>query len=106
MEKLKNALKVCSDVAEKSFEALEDGKVSVPEGLGIGMKALGFINVVKDFPEIKEEYTSLTDEQKVELSAWFADEFDIVNDSTEFIIEQVVTVIVNLGEVFDMFGNK
>jgi len=104
MENLKKALKTCVNVSEATFEAMEDGKVSVAEGLGIGMKALGFISVVRDFPVIKEEYVNLTATQKVELSEWFAEEFDIANDSTEAIIEQVVTVLINLGEVFELIG--
>lgn len=103
MENLKKALSVCVKVAEKSFEAMEDGKVTVSEGVNIGMSALGFIGVVRNFPTIKDEYLNLTAEQKIALSEWFAEEFDIVNDSIEAVVEQVINVLINLGEVFEFF---
>ncbi len=100
MEKLKNALQTVINVAEITTEALDDGKISVIEGVNIAFAAVGFVGVIKTIPEIVAEYKALSDDQKTELVDWFAEEFDIDNDNVEEIIETVFEALLNLNTIF------
>lgn len=101
MEKLKSALKTVINVAEKTDNALEDGKISIAEGVGIAMSAIGFIKIVKGYKEIAQEYKDLTEDQRAELVEWFTNEFDLQNDNVEGIVETIFTALIGLGEVFE-----
>jgi hypothetical protein len=106
MENLKEALKTVIETGEATVESLEDGKISIGEGVSITWKAIGFIKVVQNFPVIKEEFTSLTEEQKEDLVLWFNEEFDIVNEDAEAVVELIFTIIINLGSVFTSVSKK
>jgi len=103
MENLKDALATVIKIAEKTDEALEDGKVSISEGVGIAFSAIGLIKVVKDIKTISAEYMDLTDDQKTELAEWFKNEFDLRNDNVEEIVEMVFASLLSLGDLFDSF---
>jgi len=100
MEELKKALLTVIETGEATVDALEDGKISIGEGVAITWKAIGFIKVVQNFSVIKDEYIALTPEQKEELVEWFNEEFDIVNEDAEAVVELIFSVIINLGSVF------
>lgn len=99
MNELKNALKVLINITEKTDAALEDGKISISEGFGLAMSALGLIKVVKNFPEIEKEFASLTDTQKATLNKWFANEFQLDEKKTEKIVEEVFDALLGLNTV-------
>jgi len=100
MENLKKALLTVIETGEATVEALEDGKISIGEGVSITWKAIGFIKVVQNFSAIKDEYIALTEQQKIELIEWFNEEFDIANEDAEAVVELIFSVIINLGSVF------
>ena len=104
MEKLKEALTTVITVAEKTDEALIDGKISIAEGVSIAFSAIGLIKVAKGFKELKSEYEALTPEEASELSLWFAQEFDLVDDNLEGIIEMIMSALIQLGEMFGTLG--
>ena len=106
MEKLKEALKTFVAVAEKSDEALVDGKINIAEGVNIAMSAIGLVFVAKNWKEIKDEYLALTPPESDELSAWFASEFDIIDDNLEAIIELIIGIFLQLGDVFEKLNKK
>ena len=101
MDNLKEALKTVIAVTEKSDEALVDGKISIAEGVGIAMSAIGLVKVVKRWKLIKDEYLALTPAESDELSDWFANEFDLIDENLEMIIEMIIDAILKLGEVFE-----
>jgi len=101
MENLKQALTTLINVAEKTDDALIDGKISIVEGVSIAMSAIGLIKVIKNIKPLFEEYQILTDEELSQLSIWFAQEFDMQNENTEQIIEMIFNAILSLGAVFD-----
>ena len=100
MENLKNALLTIIETGETTVEDLEDGKISISEGMAITWKAIGFVKVVKNFKAIKEEYLNLDDAQKEELVQWFNEEFDIADDNAEEIVETVFESLIKLGGIF------
>ena len=101
MEDLKKALGTIINVAEKSELAMQDGKISIAEGVGIAMSSIGFIGIVKNAKDLFNEYTALSEEEKVELYDWFELEFDLVNDSSEDVVEGVFSVLLNLNDLWN-----
>jgi len=104
MEKLKDALKVVIKIAQKTDDALEDGKVNIAEGFSLALSSLAFIKVVKNFDAIYEEYEALSNEQIIDLNAWFIEEFDISNDKVEEVVEGLFIVLLNLKDVLALFA--
>ena len=106
MENLRKALSTLMSITQKTDSALaDDGKISISEGVGIAMSAIGLVKVVKNAKAIKQEYLALTDDDRMDLSAWFAAEFDIVNDNVEQIVEIVFSALMNLGVVFEIVSD-
>ena len=102
MEKIKEALRIIINITEKTDRALEDDKVSLAEGVNMAMSAIGLIKVVKSLHAIKSEFISLSSGQKTALGEWFADEFQLRNDKTEEIIEQVFKALLQLSDSMDL----
>jgi hypothetical protein len=98
MDTLKEALKVLIDLAEKTDVDLEDGKISIAEGIGILSSAFGLIKVVKSVETIKKEFLGLSNEQRRELSTWFEDDLQLREKSAEQIVEEVFSALLQIGE--------
>ena len=105
MENIKEALRTIVNVAEKTDNALEDGKVSIAEGISIAVTAIGLIKVVKTFDTLKNEFINLNSQQKTVLGQWFAEEFSLRNDKTEEIIEQIFNALLQLSDSVDLIKN-
>ena len=106
MENLKNALLTVINTAETTIEALEDGNINVREGISITWSAIGFVKIIKTFPAISNEFLSLSESQKQELTLWFNQEFDIPNDNTEQTIEMIFATLLKLSNIFAMVTTK
>ncbi len=106
MEKLKDALLTMINIAEKSDEALVDGKIDIAEGIGLAMSAIGLVSVARNATAIKDEYMALTPDEATALSGWFAEEFDIIDDNLESIIEMIFDVLFKLGDVLEALKKK
>ncbi len=65
------------------------------------MSSIGFIGIVKNAKDLFNEYTALSEEEKVELYDWFELEFDLVNDSIEDVVEGVFSVLLNLNDLWN-----
>lgn len=101
MEKTKKALKVLLVTGNKVADALkDDGKISLPEGMGIAMKAVGLVGVIKDLPEIKAEIKGATAEDIQTLVEEFKADFDIPNDNLESNIENGLDILVKMAIMF------
>lgn len=97
MKETKKALLTIAKIGSKVDSSLaDDGKISVSEGIGLGMSALGLIGVFKNIGEIKAELTNLDDAGKAELVEAFVEEFDIKNDDAEAKVEAGVEMLVTL----------
>jgi len=100
MENLKQALQVLINIAEKTDSAWADKHISIPEGVGITISAIGLIKVIKSFPEIEQEYKAMNDAQKADLEKWFASEFQLNDKKVEGIIEEVFDALLDFNKVF------
>lgn len=97
MKETKKALLTIAKIGSKVDASLmDDGKISVTEGIAIGMSALGLIGVFKNIAEIKEELKGFNEVTKVELVEAFKKEFDLTNDEAEAKVESGVEVLLTL----------
>lgn len=114
IESLKDAIKfLLMSVQEISnADRNSDGKVGWMEGLllvkNVGLK---IPSILKQIPEIRDEWKDLSPAELDELVAWFTDEFDIPgleHERIEKIIEISAAVLVynyhKYREIRDLFG--
>lgn len=52
--------------------------------------------VVKALPQVKQELTDLSEEERKELNDWFVQEFDLPNDKLEGQIEKAINFVIML----------
>ena len=104
IDALKNAIGSTIKIAKTADLALEDGKVSIMEGVKLAMAGFSFWNAVKNVAQLKAEYLDLDEAEKAELIAYFAQEFDLKNDDTELLIEQVFAGLLQLGNLITLVG--
>lgn len=100
MNNLKFALLTLIVISENTEEALEDGVISWGESIKIGFSAIGLVKVFKRLKDIAAEYKALTPIQITELSAWFKDEFDFINDNIEVVVEEIFDQLIRMNDLF------
>ena len=98
---LKNALSTLINVGEKFDDAEQDGKISIGEGIGIAVSAIGLIKVFKQGAEIKAAFLALTAAEKTDLVTWFKAEFQLHEAGLETIIETIFAGIIQLSDGFN-----
>lgn len=103
IEEFQEALFTVVDFAMAVDSALEDNKVSIPEGVGLGIKLVSFWRVVKLFPVIKAQFLDMDAEEKVILTTGFADRFDLRDDQLEGIVEMIVGALLQFGDLVSAF---
>lgn len=104
MENTKKAVEIILKTVVKVDKALEDRKVSIPEGLGIAMTAVPWIGVFKELDVIATELKEWTPEQSNDLIEHFKNNLELRNKATEEVIEQAVEVLLRL--VFMVYAPK
>jgi hypothetical protein len=102
IEHLKSALGSVIRVAMTVESSLEDKKISVIEGIKIGVSAYQLFNSVRDLPVLKAEYADLDLTEKEELMTYFAEEFDLKNNDIEGIIEEVFATLLQLSSLISV----
>jgi hypothetical protein len=96
MENVKNAVEVILKTVVKVDKALEDKKISIPEGLGIAMSAVPWVGVFKSFDKIAEELKDWNEDKTGQLIEIFKNNLELRNKATEEVIEQAVEVVLRL----------
>jgi len=105
MEKTEQAIVTLAEVGSKVATSLaDDGRISISEGIGISMKALGIIAIFKNLGTIRDEIKNITVEKKDALIAKFQAAFDLPNDEAEKRVEEGIIVLINLA--YMVFGNE
>lgn len=97
METTKKAVEIILKTVVKVDKALDDRKVSIPEGLGIAMTAVPWISVFKSFDLIADELKDWSDEKTSELVEHFKTNLELRNKDTELMVEQAVEVLLRLA---------
>jgi hypothetical protein len=93
MENVKKAVETILKTVVKVDKALEDSKVSIPEGMGIALSAVPWIGVFKNIPAISEELKDWNEQKTNELVDHFKANLELRNKATEEVVEQAVEVL-------------
>lgn len=99
-ENIKNALKWAIGFGMKFEDALEDGKISMTEWFGLGLKATGIVGVIKNATEAWDEFEDLNEEERIEVVNFVQTELDLENDQVEEYIEKAFELLVSLALFF------
>ena len=96
-KKLKEATKAVIVFGSKLEEVLEDGKVTLMEGLSVVIStAPDVFEIVRDANEIKEEFLDLDPLEKQKLLEYVVEELDLEADGVEAIAEAGFEVLMSL----------
>lgn len=102
IEKLKEITLAGAKFGESLEDKLADGKLSFMEAISLVLeqapKIFGFVS---DAAEIKAEYLDLTDEERVELTAYLTEELDLDSDRAEKIAEATFDLLASLDGLID-----
>ena len=100
MVQTENALVALLDLGNKVKDAIaDDGKIDFGESMGIAMKAVGLVGIIKLLPEIRDELKNSTNADRLALVDLFKTEFDLPNDAAEQSVEQGIEVLVQLANL-------
>jgi len=99
MENLKKAVSKIIATAMTVDAALEDKKLTIAEGLRIGISAVGWVWIFKNFYVVAADFKAMTETDVPVLNAYIAETLDLRNDVTEAVVEQALDIILNLAAV-------
>lgn len=106
IETLKLVAKVGITLGNDLGKDLEDGKISLIEGLGLLPDVMAVSGVLGKGADIKNEFNDLSTAERAELNQYIDDTFDIPNDELELKIEKGVGVIVAIVDAIAAFKKK
>lgn len=78
--------------------ALEDGKLSMVETIGLSKNIPAAIAAIKAAPDLPAEIRDLDDEERAQIIAHFSEKFDLPNDELEQRVEKLFAISVNVAE--------
>jgi len=105
IERLKKSFTVVAKVVKAVDNALEDGKISMTEGIGIAFKSVDLIGVMKSLKEAGNELADMDADELPELVAHFKKEFDLNNEDAEMAIEAIIELVLELLWSMDALKN-
>ncbi len=86
-------------------KSLEDGKVSISEGLSMAIENIpDFIEDWRDRKEILAQWRDADSVEKANLKIALAKHFDIRNDKAENLIEKLFALSMALDDAIDAFS--
>lgn len=97
IDNLKKLIKFSLDISENISSALADGKITTVEIFGFLPELMQVPGVVKSWKDIVAEVKDLMPDERIQLHAFVADEFDIPNDKVEVFIEHSLEQIISLN---------
>jgi len=105
IENIKKAVSLVLTVGEDVAKGLADNdKLDLSEYIGIGIDLVGGVpGVVKNFKDIKAEFSDLTAEEKNELIEFVKADFDIPQEEIEAKIEKAIDLINAVAEFIASF---
>lgn len=103
IETLKKDLTILAKLVKSVDAALEDGKISLAEGIGAAFKAIDLISVIKSLKDARQEVADLTQAEMIELAEHFKKEFDLRNEKAEEMAETIVELALQVAFATDLF---
>lgn len=97
IEKLKEAALFTISFTEALDKRLEDGKMSFLETITLGAKLKDLPSIIRNGPEISQEYMDLDSSEKEELVEFIKEELELSNDRVEDLIENSLSVLASLS---------
>ena len=102
IETIKQGLLAVVKLANTTDAALEDGKISPVEWGKIGLAGFALARSIAKFKQMKLEWKDLSDDERAEIIAAFAEEFDLRNDEAEKMIEEGFAALLQIsGLIFN-----
>lgn len=105
-EAVEEAVDTVITLAMSADSALEDNKISIAEGVSLGIKAIGIWRIIKNFPQIKEQLLNMGALEKAEMSEKFVNKFDLRDDQLEMIIEQIFAALLGFSDLLELLNKK
>ena len=99
MENLFKAVTTIIKTAESVDKALQDDKVSIAEGIGIGITVIPWIGIFKNFDKILVDMKQWNDTSLEQTIQYVRDELQLNNPGTEAIVEQAVEILFRFAYV-------
>lgn len=99
MENLKKAVSRLISTAMTVDQKLDDGKITIPEGMSIAISAVGWIWIFKNFQKVIEDFRSLDEPGVNALTDQIRVELDLRNDVAEAVVEQALEIILRIAAV-------
>ena len=99
MENLFKAVTTIIKTAESVDKALQDDKVSIAEGIGIGITVIPWIGIFKNFDKILADMKQWNDTSLEQTIQYVRDELQLSNPATEQIVEQAVEILFRFAYV-------
>ncbi len=78
--------------------AMEDGKITLAEILGMSKEIPGAIAAIKAAPDLPGELSDLDDAERAQIITHFAEKFSLPNAEVEQRVERLFSIAVNLAE--------
>lgn len=103
IDNLKKLIKFSLDISENISSALADGKITTVEIFGFLPELMQVPGVVKSWKDIVAEVKDLMPDERIQLHAFVADEFDIPNDKVEVFIENALLQAISLITLVEQF---
>lgn len=105
-EQLEKSLVVLAKVVRAVDGALEDGKITTAEWIGVAFKSVDLIGVIKNLKEAQEELFDLAEGEIERLIEVFKKEFDLNDDKAEEIVETIVELALTIAVSTGVFTKK
>lgn len=99
MENLLKAVSTIIKTAESVDKALRDDKVTVTEGIAIGITVIPWIGLFKNFHKILEDMKQWNDTSLEQTIQFVRDDLQLTNPNTEAIVEQAVEILFRFAYV-------
>lgn len=96
IEKLKELLSAGLEFGQHVAKNLEDGKISIWEGIGLVPDVFKVIGAVKTWPEIKQEIADLTEAEMEELETFVMNKFNIPNVKVKDFVQHTISVVISI----------
>ncbi len=96
LKEFRDVLELVFVVIRELNAAQEDGKIDLKDIGHVGPVFSALLAAIKGFNNIPDSFATISDEDKADLVAYFKDKFDLPNDNTEAVVEEVFELVLNM----------
>lgn len=100
---LKKLIGVALGFTKQFQETFADGKFQLQELFNFVDEFIQVPDLVKNWPQVKQEFADLTPDERTELLTYFQQQFDLPNDKVEAFIEAALQNAISLVSLVEMW---